>query len=177
MAVEPDAKRARVGKPAYALNLNKFLDKDMEVKSLHEIVDKPVSALQGLAALGTEALNARHVKTVKDLANWKFFKIANSLVTCELADESGGRDDASELNANKAVDKAWETKSITEILDGPVSALQGLTEKDDENFAKVHVKSVRALGTWKYARWAEAICVLAENETSTTQADDVTVVS
>mmetsp|Transcript_31636 Transcript_31636/g.62147 ORF Transcript_31636/g.62147 Transcript_31636/m.62147 type:complete len:191 (-) Transcript_31636:136-708(-) len=183
MAEEPAEKRARVedtptvaetlkilkeqdaaAKPGYSMNLNNFLDKDVETCSLQLLVAKPVSALQGLAKLGTEALNFRKVVTVWDLAHWKFFKIARGLVACELAEESGKRDAASEMNINKALDKAWETKTLAEILDAPVSALQGLTPKDDEHFARVHVKTIRDLGNWKFARWAEAICDLAEFE-------------
>eukprot|EP00406_Dinophysis_acuminata_P048340 CAMPEP_0179321254 /NCGR_PEP_ID=MMETSP0797-20121207/58515_1 /TAXON_ID=47934 /ORGANISM="Dinophysis acuminata, Strain DAEP01" /LENGTH=190 /DNA_ID=CAMNT_0021032869 /DNA_START=48 /DNA_END=620 /DNA_ORIENTATION=- len=151
-------------KPAYAWNLNSFLDKDAEACSLQELASKPVDSLQGLAALGTQALNHRKVKTVRDLANWKFFKIARGLVTCEAAEEAGKRDVAADMNINLALDKAWETKPLAEILDAPVSALQGLTPADDEHFAKVHVKTIRDLGNWKFAKWAEAICDLAEFE-------------
>merc|ERR1712187_729954 len=116
------------------------------------------------AALGTEALNHRKVKTVLDLANWKFYKVARGLVTLEKASEEDGASPSAVMNLNKALDKAWETKSLGEILEAPVSALQGLTAKDDELFAKVHVKSIRQLGNWKFAHWAEAICDLAEFE-------------
>uniref|UniRef100_A0A7S1M2R5 Uncharacterized protein n=1 Tax=Alexandrium catenella TaxID=2925 RepID=A0A7S1M2R5_ALECA len=181
MAAEPAAKKARVddatvqetmeilkeqnkAAKAYAMNLNNMLDKDVEACSLHSLVSQPVSALQGLAALGTEVLSARKVVTVQDLARWKFFKIARGLLACEAAEDVGHRDKAADMNINKALDKAWETKSVTEILDAPVSALQGLTPDDDTRFAKVHVRSIRDLGSWKYARWAEAICDLAEFE-------------
>merc|ERR1711870_68902 len=105
-------------------------DKDAEACSLNELTQKPVSALQGLAALGTQALNHRRVITVHDLANWKFFKIARGLVTCEAAEETGKRDGAADMNINLALDKAWEAKPLVEILDAPVSALQGLTKVD-----------------------------------------------
>uniref|UniRef100_A0A7S2I8K3 Uncharacterized protein n=1 Tax=Alexandrium andersonii TaxID=327968 RepID=A0A7S2I8K3_9DINO len=176
MAAEPDAKRAKVGEPiqilkeqskaakAYTMDLNNMLDKDAEACSLHSIVGKPVSVLQGLAALGTEALSARKVVTVQDLARWKFFKLARGLLACEATKDAGRRAEAADMNINKALDKAWESKSVAEILDAPVSALQGLTPDDDARFAKLHVKSIRDLGSWKYARWAEAICDLAEFE-------------
>jgi len=51
-------------------------------------------------------------------------------------------------------------------VNAPVSALQGLTPKDDELWAKVHVKTIAQLGTWKFARWAEAIFDLAPFESS-----------
>jgi len=65
---------------------------------------------------------------------------------------------------NKALDKTWETKPLPDILEPPSSALQGLTPKDVELFVKVHFKTVRDLGSWKFAGWAEAICVVASFE-------------
>merc|ERR1712217_280104 len=91
-------------------------------------------------------------------------KVARRLLTLERASEDGETAPDAVMNVNKALDKAWETKSIQEILDAPVSALQGLTEKDDELWARVHVKSIRQLGLWKFAHWAEAICDLADFE-------------
>mmetsp|Transcript_103161 Transcript_103161/g.204947 ORF Transcript_103161/g.204947 Transcript_103161/m.204947 type:complete len:169 (-) Transcript_103161:198-704(-) len=157
---EPSPKKART---STGLNLNRFLVKSAEQCTLHDVAFKEVAALQGLGALGTEALNHRHVKTVLDLANWKFYKICRGLVTLESAEEEGGSEGA-EMNINRALDKAWETKPLSEILEAPVSALQGLTPKDDELFAKLHIKTIRQLGTWKFARWAEAICDLADFE-------------
>eukprot|EP00928_Gymnodinium_smaydae_P047310 TRINITY_DN31567_c0_g1_i1.p1 TRINITY_DN31567_c0_g1~~TRINITY_DN31567_c0_g1_i1.p1 ORF type:complete len:176 (-),score=46.13 TRINITY_DN31567_c0_g1_i1:120-647(-) len=151
-------------KPAYELNLNRFLVKDAGACSLHDLVFKDVSVLHGLGKLGAEALNHRKVKTVLDLANWKFYKIARAILTLEAAEEVGGRDEEGAMNINKALDKKWETKSLHEILAAPISALQGLTPEDDELFAHVHVKSIRQLGSWRFARWAEAICDAADFE-------------
>ena len=41
------------------------------------------------------------------------------------------------LNLNKLVDKAYEDKTINELLDAPPSALEGLTPKHDELLAEV----------------------------------------
>eukprot|EP00927_Polykrikos_kofoidii_P068331 TRINITY_DN636_c0_g1_i2.p1 TRINITY_DN636_c0_g1~~TRINITY_DN636_c0_g1_i2.p1 ORF type:complete len:194 (+),score=43.78 TRINITY_DN636_c0_g1_i2:75-584(+) len=160
-AGEPSPKKARTAH--VGLNLNRFLVKDAENCALHDIALKDVTVLQGLGALGSEALHHRRVKTLLDLANWKYYKICRGLVTLETAEEEGEGSSA-EMNINKALDKKWESKSLHEILEAPISALQGLTEKDDELFAKVHVKSIRQLGAWKFARWAEAMCDLADFE-------------
>ncbi len=69
------------------------------------------------------------------------------------------------MNINAAVDKSYEGKSLREIAAAPVSALQGVTEKDAELLQQAFgVKTVGDLGKLKFARWAAAIAVLAELE-------------
>ncbi len=61
------------------------------------------------------------------------------------------------------VDKAFETRSISELADAPVDALQGVSEGDAEHLkAAFNIKTVRDLGTNKYFLWAQAIARLAE---------------
>ena len=51
------------------------------------------------------------------------------------------------MNINKAVDKAYESKTLKEIADAPVDALQGVTAGDAELLLKAfNVKTVRDLG-------------------------------
>jgi hypothetical protein len=69
------------------------------------------------------------------------------------------------LNINKAVDKAFESKSLKEIADAPVDALEGVSAGDAELLAKAfNIKSIRDLGTNKYFLTAQAIVVLAGKE-------------
>ncbi len=69
------------------------------------------------------------------------------------------------LNINKAVDKAFESKSLKEIADAPVDALQGVSAGDAELLAKAfNIKTIRDLGTNKYFLTAEAIVALASKE-------------
>ena len=69
------------------------------------------------------------------------------------------------MNINKAVDKAFETKSLKEIAAAPVDALQGVSAGDAELLAKAFgIKTVRDLGTNKYFLWAQAIAALADRE-------------
>jgi hypothetical protein len=61
------------------------------------------------------------------------------------------------------VDKAYENKTIAEIADAPVDALQGVTAADAEHLAAAfNIKTVRDLGTSKYFLWAQAIARLAD---------------
>ena len=69
------------------------------------------------------------------------------------------------LNINKAVDKAFESKSLKEIADAPVDALEGVSAGDAELLAKAfNIKSIRELGTNKYFITAQAIAALASKE-------------
>lgn len=69
------------------------------------------------------------------------------------------------MNINKAVDKAFESKSLKEIADSPVSALQGLSEGDSELLLKAfNVKTIRDLANLKYVKWAQAIVTLSDTE-------------
>lgn len=61
----------------------------------------------------------------------------------------------------KALDKAYENKSLTELLDAPVAALAGVSEGDAEKLqAAFGIRTVRDLGTNKYFHLAQALVAL-----------------
>lgn len=61
------------------------------------------------------------------------------------------------------VDKAYENKTIAEIADAPVDALQGVSAGDAEQLAAAfNIRTIRDLGTNKFFLWAQAIAKLAE---------------
>lgn len=60
----------------------------------------------------------------------------------------------------KKLDKAYENVSLAEVLDAPPSALAGLTEKHDELFAQLGVKTVRDLGSNKHFAVAGVLVAL-----------------
>jgi hypothetical protein len=69
------------------------------------------------------------------------------------------------MNINKAVDKAYETKSLKEIADAPVDALEGVSASDAELLQKAfNVKTIRDLANLKYVKWAQAIVALSDTE-------------
>ena len=66
------------------------------------------------------------------------------------------------VNLDKALDKAYESKSVSEILDAPVAALAGVSDGDAEKLAAAFgIKTVRDLGTNKYFTLAQALVALA----------------
>jgi hypothetical protein len=69
------------------------------------------------------------------------------------------------MNINKALDKYYETKSFSEILDAPVEALEGVSPGDAEKLkAAFNIKTIRDLADCKYFHWAAAIKTLADAE-------------
>jgi hypothetical protein len=70
---------------AVEANLDAFLDKEWESKSLAEVLKAPVSALQGVSEGDAELLKkAFNVKTVGDLGKNRFFRAA--MLLTQLAD-------------------------------------------------------------------------------------------
>ncbi len=63
------------------------------------------------------------------------------------------------------VDKAWEEKSLKEILAASPAALQGVTEDDAKLLDQaLSIKTVEAMGTNKFFLWAQALVTLAAQE-------------
>ena len=69
------------------------------------------------------------------------------------------------MNINKALDKAYETKSLKELVDAPVAALEGLSDADAEALGKaLGIKTIGDLGRNKFFLWAQAIVALSDRE-------------
>ena len=68
------------------------------------------------------------------------------------------------MNIRKAVDKSFETKNLRELLEAPVSALEGISERQAQLLSELGVRTIRDLGEWKFAARAHAIVELAKLE-------------
>jgi hypothetical protein len=69
------------------------------------------------------------------------------------------------VNLDKALDKAYESKSLAELADAPVSALAGVSDADAEALQKAfNIKTIGDLAGNKYIRTATAIAELAKIE-------------
>lgn len=66
------------------------------------------------------------------------------------------------VNLSKGLDKAYEDKSLDEILKAPPSALAGLTEKHDQLLQDaLGIKTIEDLGSNKYFALAGVLVALA----------------
>jgi len=151
----------------YALNFAGAVDKAHEGKSFAEVAELPPGALQGLKEEKADALLAKlGVKTVADLGAYRHFRTARAVAALARRERDGARPAGARSNVCRAVDKAWEARSLREIAAAPPSALQGLTPADDETLAALGVRSVGDLAKWKYCLWAEGIATLAALESA-----------
>jgi len=163
------------------MNCNDALKKQDEVLSFTELSQKPVTTLQGIGPVHQGQLADLRLHTIADLANYKFFHLARAIATLQSVEEAGGRqvddnnaaedgDDDDDhvpyhvLNLNKGLDKAYETWSLTELMDAPVAALQGLTDEAGETWKHLGVKTIGDLAECKYCLWAEALQTAAKFE-------------
>jgi hypothetical protein len=72
---------------------------------------------------------------------------------------------AVQANLAKALDKAYEDKTVREILDAPPSALAGLTERHDAILKETFdIDTVRELGSNKYFALAGVLVALENKE-------------
>ena len=65
------------------------------------------------------------------------------------------------VNLSKGLDKAFEDKSLDEILAAPPSALAGLTERHDAVLAEMNIKTIKDLGSNKYFALAGVLVALS----------------
>lgn len=69
------------------------------------------------------------------------------------------------MNINNAVDKDYEDKSLTDLADAPIAALQGVSDRQAKLLQDAfRIKTIRQLANLKYVRWAQAIVALASTE-------------
>ncbi len=60
-------------------------------------------------------------------------------------------------------DKSFEDKSLEELAQAPVSALQGLSDSDAQKLQEaLNIRTIKDLGTNKFFLWAQAVAKLAE---------------
>jgi hypothetical protein len=66
-------------------------------------------------------------------------------------------------NLDKVLDKAYEDKTLAELVDAPVDALSGVSEGDAQLLMQAfNIKTVGDLGRNKYFRAAAALVDLVE---------------
>lgn len=66
------------------------------------------------------------------------------------------------IDLSKRLDKAFEDKSIADLLDAPPSALAGLTPEHDKILAeKFGIKTIRDFGSNKYFALAGVLVALS----------------
>ena len=66
-------------------------------------------------------------------------------------------------SVDKFLDKAYETKEFSELVNAPVEALAGVSAADGAALASaLGIKTIGDLATNKYVLWAQAIHTLSK---------------
>ena len=158
------SKKAAAAGP-HALNCAKVLSKgDAGGKHFSDLIQLPVHDLQGIGPKHENELKQLGIKTIENLANYKFFHLARSIVTLAETEVENGRLEDAVMNIDKGVDKAYEQMSFNDIKKQPVQALLGISEEAGLTFKLLGVSTVADLANFKYCRWAEAIVTAAKFE-------------
>ena len=69
------------------------------------------------------------------------------------------------MRHSKIIDRKYEKLTLIELPKAPVVAISGISESDAELLKEAfNVKTISDLAELKYAKWAQAICMLADGE-------------
>jgi len=160
----------------YVMNVNGALVAAHQGTPLRDVVNLPTTVLQGISEKQAKVLSEDFkVKTLRDLANWKFYLIAKSMQALAEVEERGGRQDTSLQNINDAVDKQFEKKSITTIMEQRTEVLQGVGKFLQAQMSKkIGITTMKELANFKPAKYAEALVALADYETAGFQSKTTT---
>ena len=74
--------------PSSRMNLDNGLTKEHEKKSFKQVLELPVSALQGLGAKADSALGELGIETIGDFARFKYAAIAEAIVNLSPYEET-----------------------------------------------------------------------------------------
>jgi len=152
----------------YVMNVNGMLVEAHQGTPLRNLVNLPVTVLKGISEKQAKVLSADFkVKTVRDLANWKFYIIAKSIQALTEVEEIDGRQDTSLQNINDALDQEFEKQMMTKIMEQKTEVLQGVGKVLQVQMSKkIGITTMKELANFKPARYAAALVVLADYETA-----------
>jgi len=160
----------------YRLNINKAVIKEFEGKSLKEILDAPISAIQGLGDAVVAPMEELGLKTVRDVGTWRFYLLARAIVTLAEKEDahspcgttSGLLWDSSTshmmMNIKNAMDREHERKTLKEVLKLHPAAFNMFPAKASEFLSALKISTIEKLGLRKTFSWANAMVELEKYE-------------
>jgi len=160
----------------YLMNVNGALVEAYQGTPFRNVVNLPVTVLRAISEEQAKVLSQNfEVRSVRDLANWKFYQIANSMLALAEVEEKNGRQDLSLQNINDAVDKQFEKSSITTIMEQKAQVLQGVGKfLQLQMSTKIGITTMMELANFKPAKHAAALVALADYETAGFQSKTTT---
>ena len=117
------------------MNIKEMVERAWENKSLAEIRDATVSALQGVGEKGQEVLQSvLNVASVEDLAQNKYVQNAQEIVAGTIN------------NIKDAVDTSWENKDLQDIANAGLEILQGISPEGAEKLREaLNIETIKDL--------------------------------
>jgi len=148
----------------HTLNISEALMKKDEGRHLTDVSDDDIITLQGIGSMSSNVLKSLGVKTIRQLATYKYFLLSRALKTLAETETRDDRPVKSVMNIDKAVIKEWESKSLTDICNAPTESLEGITTDACELLETLGIKTISDMAEFKYCRWAEAIVQASQYE-------------
>jgi LysM repeat protein len=138
-------------KVARNIDYKEKLIKNYQDTPLNELPEAPLYALQGVSVRDAGLLKkAFGIETIEDFSSLKYFHWAKEIA--EAAEK--GIDIDREIFSERLV-KKYETQEISKLIKAPVSALQGVSNKDgDLIYRAFKVKTIKKFAELKYWTWA-----------------------
>lgn len=154
---EPAAKKAKINEWAsHKLNIENAVVKDFEGSKFSELTEATIQALQGIGPKHEEILESLNLTTVKDMATFKFYLAAKAIKTLSTV-EGPFRPEGSAMNVDNLVIQAFETKSFMELLEAPISAMQGLSDTAETTLSGMGIKTIGDLASCKVRFWVAVL--------------------
>jgi len=147
------------------LNINHALKKAEEGDSFRDLALQPVMTLQGIGPKHLQGLESLNLKTIQQLADYKFFHLARSVTVLSKTEQVNGRSEDSKMNIRKGIDKEFQSLPLSDLIEMPVHVFKELAPvTGGKAFQSLGINTVADLAEFKYCRWAEAIVGAAKFE-------------
>lgn len=129
------------------MDIKEMVERAWDNKSLAEIRDATVSALQGVGEKGQEVLQSvLNVASVEDLAQNKYVQNAQEIVSGTIK------------NIKDAVDTSWQNKDLQDIANAGIEVLQGISPEGAEKLREVlNIETIKDLAENDHVQNAQKI--------------------
>ena len=129
------------------MDIKEMVERAWNNKSLAEIRDATVSALQGVGEKGQEVLQSvLNVASVEDLAQNKYVQNAQEIVAGTIK------------NIKDTVDTSWENKDLQDIANASLEVLQGISPEGAKKLREVlNIETIKDLAENDHVQNAQKI--------------------
>jgi len=161
---QPPTKQTKTGWEKYELNCNHVLNSAESSRQFATLAQAPVTVLKGIGMHSGLILKNMGCEFVKDLASYKYWRLARAVAVLAKAEEPGQRPADSCMNIDRALVQEYEGTSLKKVVQAPVQALQGIGKQESGLLESLGIHTVQDLAESELFRNAEAIVEAAKYE-------------